>query len=114
MCMCRSLSGVLLFAIPWTIVPQASLFTEFSRQEYWSGWPLPSLGDLPDPGIDPRSPALQEDSLPFEPSGKTLLNSDRLRQALQKKESIIYAVPTMCQTLCILYTLSHLIHLKIL
>ena len=40
---------------------------EFSRQEYWSGLPFPSPGDLPDPGIKPRSPALQADSLPSEP-----------------------------------------------
>ena len=43
---------------------------EFSRQEYWSGWPFPSPGDLPDPGIEPRSPAMQVDSLPSEPPGK--------------------------------------------
>ena len=43
---------------------------EFSRSEYWSGWPFPSLGDLPNPGIEPRSPALQADSLPAEPQGK--------------------------------------------
>ena len=43
---------------------------EFSRQEYWSGLPFLSPGDLPDPGIEPGSPALQADSLPSEPSGK--------------------------------------------
>ena len=43
---------------------------EFSRPESWSGQPFPSLGDLPDPGIKPRSPALQADSLPAEPPGK--------------------------------------------
>ena len=43
---------------------------EFSRSEYWSGWPFPSPGDLPNPGIKPRSPALQVDSLPAEPQGK--------------------------------------------
>ena len=43
---------------------------EFSRQEYWSGLPFPSPGDLPDPGIEPGSPALQVDSLPSEPPGK--------------------------------------------
>jgi len=42
---------------------------EFSRQEYWSGLPFPSPGDLPDPGIELRSPALQADSLPSEPQG---------------------------------------------
>ena len=43
---------------------------EFSRTEYWSGLPFPSPGDLPNPGIKPRSPALQADSLPAEPPGK--------------------------------------------
>ena len=43
---------------------------EFSRQEHWSGQPFPSPGDLPNPGIKPRSPALQADSLPTEPPGK--------------------------------------------
>ena len=43
---------------------------EFSRQEYWSGVPLPSPGDLPNPGIDPGSPTLQADALPSEPPGK--------------------------------------------
>ena len=43
---------------------------EFSRQEYWSGLPCPPPGDLPNPGIEPRSPALQADSLPSEPPGK--------------------------------------------
>ena len=43
---------------------------EFSRQEYWRGLPCPTPGDLPNPGIEPRSPALQADSLPSEPPGK--------------------------------------------
>ena len=46
----------------------------FSRQEYWSGLPFPSPGDLPDPGIKPRSPALQADSLPSEPPGKPMIS----------------------------------------
>ena len=50
----KSLSCVRLFAIPWTVVYQASLSMGFSRQEYWSGLPFPSPGDLPDPGIKPR------------------------------------------------------------
>ena len=53
---------------PWTVAHQA-LSMEFSRQEYWSGWPFLSSGDLPDPGIKPESPALQTDSLPTEPPG---------------------------------------------
>ena len=54
---------------PWTAAHQAPLSMEFSRQEYWSGLPFPFPGDLPNQGIEPRSPALQEDSLPSEPAG---------------------------------------------
>ena len=68
----KSLSCVWLFAIPWTVVYQASLSMGFSRQEYWSGLPFPSPGDLSDPGIEPRSPALQADALPSEPPGKPI------------------------------------------
>ena len=49
---------------PWTGAHQAPLSIRFSRQEYWSGLPFPSPGDLPDPGIKPRTPALKADSLP--------------------------------------------------
>ena len=56
------LNRVLLFVIPWTVVNQASLSMEFSRQEYWSGLVFPSPGDLPVPGIKSGSPALQADS----------------------------------------------------
>ena len=52
--------------------PQAPPSMGFSRQEYWSGLPFPSPGDLPDPGLKPGSPALQADSLPFEPPGKPI------------------------------------------
>ena len=65
----KSLSRVQLFATPWTVAYQAPLFMEFSRQEYWTGLPFPSPGDLPDPGIEPRSPALQANALPSEPQG---------------------------------------------
>ena len=50
------LSCVRLSATPWTVICQASLSMEFSRQEYWSRLPFPSRGDLPDPGIEPASP----------------------------------------------------------
>ena len=53
----------LTLATPWTVACQAPLSTGFSRQEYWSGLPFPSPGDLPDPGIEARSPSLQTDSL---------------------------------------------------
>ena len=54
-------------SITWTVAYQASLSMGFSRQEYWSGLPFPSPGDLPDPGIEPMSPALQADALPSDP-----------------------------------------------
>ena len=54
-------SHVRLFATPWTIAHQAPLSVGVSRQEYWSGLPFPSPGDLPDLGIEPRSPTLQAD-----------------------------------------------------
>ena len=54
----KSLSHVQLFATPWTVAQQAPPSMGFSKQEYWSGLPLPSPEDLPDPGIEPRSPAL--------------------------------------------------------
>ena len=64
------LSRVWLFATPWTVAHQAPPPMGFSRQEYWSGLPFPSPGDLPNPGIKPGSPALQTDALPSEPPGK--------------------------------------------
>ena len=62
----KSLSRVQLFGTPWTVAHQAPRSMGFSRHEYWSGVPLPSPGDLPGPGIEPRSPALQADALPSE------------------------------------------------
>ena len=59
-----------LFATPWTVALQAPLSMEFSRQEYWSGLPFPSLMDLPDPGIKPGSPALAGEFLNPESPGK--------------------------------------------
>ena len=56
----------LALATPWTIAYQAPLSMGFSKLEYWSGLPFPSPEDLPDPGIEPRSPAVQADSLPTE------------------------------------------------
>ena len=65
----KLLSRVRLFTTPWTVAHQASPSMGFSRQEYWSGLPLPSPGDLPDPGIEPRSPTLKADTLTSEPPG---------------------------------------------
>ena len=64
------------FVTPRTVAHQVSLSVGFPRQEYWSGLPFLSLGDLPDPGIEPRSPALQADALPSEPSGKPRQRED--------------------------------------
>ena len=69
----KSLSRVWLFVTPWTVAYQALPSMRFSRQEYWSGLPFPSPGDLPNPGIEPGSPALQTDALPSEPPGKPFL-----------------------------------------
>ena len=57
------------FTTPWTAAQQVPLSMGLSKQEYWSGLSFPSLGDLPDPGIEPRSPALQADALTSEPPG---------------------------------------------
>ena len=70
----KSLSHVRLFATPWSVAYQAPLSMGFPRQEYWSGLPFPSPGDLADPGIKPRSPALWTDAFPSEPPGKLMLS----------------------------------------
>ena len=65
----KSLSCVQLFVTPWTVAYQVLPSMGFPRQEYWSELPFPSPGDSPDPGIEPRSPALRADALPSEPPG---------------------------------------------
>ena len=70
----KSLSHVRLFATPWTVAYQAPPSMGFSRQEYWSGLPFPSSGELPVLGFEPGSPALYTDALPSEPPGKSLQN----------------------------------------
>ena len=57
--------------MPWTVACQAPPSIEFSRPEYWSELPFPSPGDLPNPGVEPGSPALQEDFLPSEQPGSS-------------------------------------------
>ena len=66
----KSLIHIRLFVTPWTVAYQAPLSMGFSRQEYWSGLPFPSPGDLPDPGIEPEFPALEADALTSEPPAK--------------------------------------------
>ena len=65
----KSLSHFQLFVNPWNVAYQAPLCMGFTRQEYWSGLPFPSPGDLPNPGIELWSPSLQADTLPSEPPG---------------------------------------------
>ena len=93
----KSLSRVRLFATPWTVPYQAPQSMEFSRQEYWSGLPFPSPEDLPNPGIEPRSPALQADALPSEPPGKPynaqMFSLQFLMQSLQKAGDLGWSHP---------------------
>ena len=72
MCSASLLNHIRLFETPWTVAHQGPLSMGFSRQESWSGWPCPPPGDLPKPGIEPRSSSLQADSLPSEPPGKPM------------------------------------------
>ena len=67
----KLLNRVQLFETSWTVTYQAPLSMGFSRQKYWSRLPFPSPGDLPNPGVEPGSPALHTDALPSEPPEKT-------------------------------------------
>ena len=94
----KSLSHVRLIATPWTVAYQAPLSTGFPRQEYWSGLPFPSPGDLSCPGIEPESPALQADSLQTELSGnliKLVFQKSDLILSLSESE-VIQSCPTFC------------------
>ena len=72
---------------PWNITRLAPLSMEFSQQEYWSGLPFPSPGDLPNPGIEPASPALQSDPFPTDLLGKptTIYRSTKISNTQQCK-----------------------------
>ena len=69
----QSLTSVGLFVTLWTVAHQAPLFMGFSRQKHWSGLPFPSTGHLPDPGMEPASPALTGGFFTTEPPGKYYL-----------------------------------------
>ena len=73
----KLLSHVRVFATPWTVAYQAPPSVGFSRQEYWSGLPFPSPGDLPEPSIESGSPSLQADTLLSEPPGKSVLMREK-------------------------------------
>ena len=79
-------SHVQIFAIPWSVSHQAPLSMEFSRQEYWSGLPFPSPGDLPHPGIKSGSPKLQAVSFPSEPySGGQVCSKESTKQLFRTR-----------------------------
>ena len=91
----KLLSRVRLLVTPWTVARQAPPSMGFSRQEYWSGWPFPSPGDLPDPGIEPRSPALQADTVTSEPPGKlTKCYVSQIERWLQGSLTIVAVIFT--------------------
>ena len=85
-CMLRRFSRVWLFVTPWTVAHQAPLSMGFSRQEYWSGLLFPSPGNLPDPGIEPRSPALEADVLTSEPPEKPNCSKPKIKTKCLKKQ----------------------------
>ena len=83
----KLLSRVQLFATPWTVAYHTPSSMRFSRQEYWSGLPFPSPGNLPNPGIKPGSPALEADALTSEPPENKMWNTVKtvLRGKLKKR-----------------------------
>ena len=102
----KSLSRVWLFATPWTIAYQAPPSMGFSRQECWSGLPFPSPGALPDPGIEPRSPALQAGALPSEPPGKPrpiVVNNKNLSLYVHMHAKLLQSCLALCNPMdCVL------------
>ena len=92
----KSLSRVPPLATPRTAAYQAPPSMGFSRQDYWSGLPFPSPGNLPDPGIEPWSPAVEADALTSEPPGETMTNLDSVLKnrdiTLLTKVSIVKAM----------------------
>ena len=89
-CVCAQLLNcVWLFVIQWTVAHQALLSMGFSRQEYWNELPVSPSGDLPDPGIKPKSPALQVDSLPLSHQGSPTCCIDMYKYALMYPRAIL-------------------------
>ena len=81
------LSHVRLFVTPWTIAYQALSSMGFCRQEYYSGLPFPSPGDLPNTGTEPRSPTLQSDTLPSDPPGKSKYTDELYKKGLHDPDN---------------------------
>ena len=98
-------SCVQLFVTLWTVAHQASLSMGFSKPEYWSELPFPSPEDLPNPGIEPMSPALQADSLPTEQRGKPKEGS--MCNSIQITKFILSKKVTHLRTLKVTYTHTH-------
>ena len=88
----KSLSRVRLFVTPWTVAYQAPPSMGFSRQDYWSGLPFPSPGDLPNPGIEPWSPTLEADALTSEPPGKPNIYLYKSLNKKQESFGILFAL----------------------
>ena len=97
----KSLSRVRFFATPWTVAYQVPPSIRFSRQECWSGLPFPSPGDLPDPGIEPGSPALQADALPSEPPGKPNETETGLYRTVESEPAFYHDPQDLCVSLCL-------------
>ena len=106
-CCALALSHVWLFVILWTVAHQAPLTMGFSRQEYWNRLPYPPLGDLPNPGIEPKFPTSQANSLLSEPPGKPMntgVGSQSLLQGIFPTQELNQGLQH-CR--CILYELSY-------
>ena len=96
----KSLGRVQLFTTPWTVAFQAPLPMEFSRQEYWSGLPFPSPGDIPKPGIEPRSLPLKADALPSETPGKPASQVKSIEISSNDTAAAAAKSLQSCPTLC--------------
>ena len=113
-CVCVCVCHVRLFATPWNVAHQVSLSVEFSRQEYWSGLPFPSSGDLPNPGTEPRCPALLADALHLSHQGspESFLNLTLNLKAKRVDKDMCMFVYTHTCTLRCLYVDVHIVHGK--
>ena len=110
--MCQLLSHVRLFAIPWTVAHQVPLSVEFSRQAQWSGLPFSSLGDLSNPGIKPRSPILQADSLQSEPPETPIYIIKFTNLGGDFSLGKLYLPLTLFTSLFIFYGFNAFVHMK--
>ena len=90
----KLLTRVQLFVTPWTVAYQPPLSMRFSRQQYWSGLPFPSPADLPNPGIEPGSPALQTDAIRLSHQGSPL--RDQFSSLRYQFSSVAQSCPTLC------------------